>query len=84
MRLLKTLPTLTAVAASAVLASSVLPIGAARAQQPTYVMKISTPTIHDIPDKWAANLAAALEKDSGGKVRHPDGPAGDLSDRRGQ
>ena len=78
MRRLKTLPTLAAVAASAVLASSVLTIGAARAQQPTYVMKISTPTIHDIPDKWAANLAAALEKDSGGRIKVQLYPASQL------
>jgi len=56
-----------AFAAGALLASLVLPIGSAQAQQPI-VMKISTPTIHDIPDTWARNFAAAVEKDSGGRI----------------
>ena len=78
MRVMKNLPVLAAVAAGAVLASSALPHGAARGQQQTYVMKISTPTIHDIPDKWAANFAAALEKDSGGRVKAQLYPASQL------
>jgi len=51
--------------------------GTARAQQP-YVMKISTPTIHDIPDKWSANFAAAVEKDSGGRIKTQLYPASQL------
>ena len=83
MPLLQSLPLLAAAAASAILASSALPNGAARAQQQqiqqqTYVMKISTPTLHDIPDKWAANLAAALEKDSGGRIKVQLYPASQL------
>jgi TRAP-type C4-dicarboxylate transport system substrate-binding protein len=74
--------TLAAVATGAVLASWALPPGAVRAQQQTqqqtYVMKISTPTIHDIPDKWAENLAAALEKDSGGRIKVQLYPASQL------
>lgn len=68
-------PTLIAVGALAV--SLPLPSGAAQAQQ-AYVMKISTPTIHDIPDKWAANYAAALEKDSGGRIKAQLYPASQL------
>jgi TRAP-type C4-dicarboxylate transport system substrate-binding protein len=34
-----------------------------------YVMKISTPTIHDIPDTFANNFGAAIEKDSGGRIK---------------
>ena len=68
--------------AGAVLASSTLPIGLARAQQQAeqkaYVMKISTPTIHDIPDKWAANFASAVEKDSGGRIKVQLYPASQL------
>ena len=78
MRLLKNFSALAAIVAVAVLASSALPIAAARAQQQVFVMKISTPTLHDIPDKWAANLAAALEKDSGGRIKVQLYPASQL------
>ena len=55
-----------------------LPLNAARAQQQPYVMKISTPTIHDIPDTWANNYAAALQKDSGGRIKVEVYPASAL------
>ena len=64
-------------AAGALLSSLALPPGMARAQQP-YMMKISTPTIHDIPDTWANNLGAALEKDSGGRIKVQVYPASQL------
>lgn len=63
-------------AAGAVLLS--LAAAPATAQQKTYVMKISTPTIHDIPDKWSANFAAAVEKDSGGRIKVQLYPASQL------
>lgn len=63
-------------AAGAVLLS--LAAALATAQQKTYVMKISTPTIHDIPDKWSANFAAAVEKDSGGRIKVQLYPASQL------
>ncbi len=66
----------TAVAAGALLALA-LPLGAAQAQQPI-VMKISTPTIHDIPDTWARNFGAAVEKDSGGRIKAEVYPASQL------
>src|SRR5579864_285696 len=82
MRFMKSLPTLAAVATGAVLASSAPPIDAARAQQQTqqqsYVMKISTPTIRDIPNKWMEIFAAALEKDSGGRIKAQFYPASQL------
>ncbi len=82
MRFMKSLPTLAAVATGAVLASLALPIDAARAQQQTeqqsYVMKISTPTIRDIPNKWMEIFAAALEKDSGGRIKTQFYPASQL------
>lgn len=63
-------------AASVVLLSLAAP--PAMAQQKTYLMKISTPTIHDIPDKWSANFAAAVEKDSGGRIKAQLYPASQL------
>jgi TRAP-type transport system periplasmic protein len=66
------------VAAGALLTALALPFGAAPAQQKTYVMKISTPTIHDIPDTWGNRLGAALEKDSGGRIEAKVYPASQL------
>ena len=44
----------------------------------TYELKISTPTIHDVPDKFAANFLAAVEKDSGGRIKGQVYPASQL------
>jgi TRAP-type transport system periplasmic protein len=44
----------------------------------TYVMKITTPTIHAAPDTYARNLAAAVEKDSGGRIKAEVFPASQL------
>src|SRR3984957_8728751 len=66
-----------AVAVGALLALA-LPLSAAQAQQQPIVMKISTPTIHDIPDTWARNFAAAVEKDSGGRIKAEVYPASQL------
>jgi len=52
--------------------------GAALAQEKTFVMKISTPTINDVPDTFAKNLAAALERDSGGRIKGEVYPASQL------
>jgi TRAP-type transport system periplasmic protein len=79
MRLLGTaIGTLASVAAAALVVSLALPLATAQAQQQTYVMKISTPTIHDIPDTWANNFGAALEKDSGGRIKVQVYPASQL------
>jgi TRAP-type C4-dicarboxylate transport system substrate-binding protein len=70
-----------AFAAGAFAAMLTLPWGTwqtAQAQQQTYVMKISTPTIHDIPDTWADNFAAAVEKDSDGRIKAKVYPASQL------
>jgi TRAP-type transport system periplasmic protein len=67
-----------ALAAGALAGLLLLPPASARAQQQTYVMKISTPTIHDIPDKWAENFANAVEKDSGGRIKPQVYPASQL------
>jgi len=55
-----------------------LPLGATQAQQQPYLMKMSTPTIHDIPNKWSEDFAAALEKDSGGRIKTQLYPASQL------
>ncbi len=44
----------------------------------TYVMKISTPTINDVPDTYARNFGAALERDSGGRIKAEVYPASQL------
>ena len=50
----------------------------AQAQQQTYVMKISTPTVNDIPNTWLDGYAAMLEKDSGGRIKIQIFPASQL------
>jgi TRAP-type transport system periplasmic protein len=49
--------------------SAVLTLGAARAQNAPYVMKITTPTIHAAPDIYATNFGNAVERDSGGRIK---------------
>jgi TRAP-type transport system periplasmic protein len=59
----------TALACAALaLALAAAPI-AARAADQTYVMKISLPTLNDAPHQYAKNLAAAVAKDSGGRIK---------------
>ena len=77
-----------AVAAGTFAMSLALALGPARAQAPqaqapqtqdkTYLMKISTPTINAAPDRFARNYAAALEKDSGGRIKAEVYPASQL------
>jgi len=55
-----------------------LSLGAARAQDKIYEMKISTPTINDVPDTYGKNLLAAIEKDSGGRIKGQVYPASQL------
>jgi TRAP-type transport system periplasmic protein len=55
-----------------------LQLGVAQAQDKNYEMKISTPTIHDVPDTFAANFLAAVEKDSGGRIKGQVYPASQL------
>jgi TRAP-type transport system periplasmic protein len=58
-------------------AALLLLLGGAQAQTPI-VMKISTPTINDIPDTFARNFGAAVEKDSGGRIKAEVYPASQL------
>ena len=41
-------------------------------------MKITTPTINDVPDTFAKNFGAAVEKDSGGRIKAEVYPASQL------
>ncbi len=53
-------------------------LGAARAQDKTYTMKISLATINDQIHALAKNFAAAIEKDSGGRIKTEIYPASQL------
>ena len=44
----------------------------------TYVMKVSTPTINDVPDTYARNFGVAIEQDSGGRIKVEVYPASQL------
>jgi TRAP-type transport system periplasmic protein len=44
----------------------------------SYAMKISTPTINDVPDTYARNFGAAVERDSGGRIKVEVYPASQL------
>jgi TRAP-type transport system periplasmic protein len=65
-------------AAGAVALSVVLALGAARADDKTYVMKVTTPTLNDGPHQLAKNFAAAVERDSGGRIKSEVYPASQL------
>jgi TRAP-type C4-dicarboxylate transport system substrate-binding protein len=66
------------IAAGAAVLLMTLTLGAAQAQGNTYVMKISTPTLNAAPDRFANNLAAAIAKDSGGRIKTEVYPASQL------
>jgi len=53
-------------------------LGPAHAQEKTYVMKVTTPTINDGPHLLAKNFAAAVERDSGGRIKGEVYPASQL------
>jgi TRAP-type transport system periplasmic protein len=53
-------------------------LGAAQAQDKTFVMKVTTPTINDAPHLLAKNFAAAVERDSGGRIKSEVYPASQL------
>jgi TRAP-type C4-dicarboxylate transport system substrate-binding protein len=52
--------------------------GAAHAQDKTYAMKITLPTLGDPSYMFAKNYAAAVEKDSGGRIKPEIYPASQL------
>jgi TRAP-type transport system periplasmic protein len=67
-----------ALAAGAIVLSSMLASGTALAQDKTYAMKITLPTLNDPSYVFAKNYAAALERDSGGRIKPEIYPASQL------
>ena len=67
-----------AFAAAAFVLSLTLTFGAADAQDKTYVMKITLPTLNDTPHLFTKNFAAAVERDSGGRIKAEVYPASQL------
>jgi len=67
-----------AVAGGAFALSLLVALGAARADDKTYVMKITLPTLNDAPHALAKNFAAAVERDSGGRIKAEIYPASQL------
>jgi TRAP-type C4-dicarboxylate transport system substrate-binding protein len=65
-------------AAAAAFWSLTLTLGAAQTQDKTYVMKISLPAINDPSHLFAKNYAAAIERDSGGRIKTEIYPASQL------
>ena len=67
-----------AAGASVLAVALALTFGAAQAQDKTYVMKITLPTINDAPHQFAKDFAALVEKDSGGRIKGEVYPASQL------
>jgi len=65
-------------AAGTAILSSALALSAATAQDKTYAMKITLPTLNDPSYFFAKNYAAAVEKDSGGRIKTEIYPASQL------
>jgi TRAP-type C4-dicarboxylate transport system substrate-binding protein len=59
----------TAAACGVIVLSLLPPLGAASAQDKTYTMKITLPTLNDPSHNFAKAYAEALEKDSGGRIK---------------
>jgi TRAP-type C4-dicarboxylate transport system substrate-binding protein len=57
---------------------SALICGSAQAQDKTFIMKVTLPTINDAPHQFAKDFAAAVEKDSGGRIKAEVYPASQL------
>jgi TRAP-type C4-dicarboxylate transport system substrate-binding protein len=67
-----------AAGASVMALALALTFGAAQAQDKTYVMKVTLPTINDAPHQYAKDFAALVEKDSGGRIKGEVYPASQL------
>jgi TRAP-type C4-dicarboxylate transport system substrate-binding protein len=65
-------------AALSMVLATVLTASTARADDKIYVMKISTSTINDTPHLVSKNLGAAIERDSGGRIKAEIYPASQL------
>src|SRR5580698_9458312 len=55
-----------------------LTVGTAQAQDKTFTMKITTPTLNAALDLYAKALAPMIEKDSGGRIKVEVYPASQL------
>jgi len=66
------------VAAGTLVLSLVMTLTAARADDKTYVMKITLPTVNEAQHQLAKNYAAAVERDSGGRIKAEVYPASQL------
>jgi len=64
--------------AGAFVLSIALTLGQGQAQDKTFVMKISLPTINDTPHLFAKNYASAIERDAGGRIKPGIYPASQL------
>ena len=67
-----------AIAAAASVLTLALAGGVAQAQDKTFVMKITTPTIHAVLDQYGKAFGDAVEKDSGGRIKAQLYPASQL------
>ncbi|HTZ01799.1 MAG TPA: TRAP transporter substrate-binding protein [Xanthobacteraceae bacterium] len=67
-----------AAAAAAGVLTLTLALGPAQAQDKTFVMKITTPTIHAVLDEYGKAFGEAVEKDSGGRIKFQLYPASQL------
>jgi TRAP-type C4-dicarboxylate transport system substrate-binding protein len=65
-------------AAGACIMLLALTLGVARAEDKTYVMKLSTATINDAQHEWCRRFVAMVEKDSGGRIKGEIYPASQL------
>src|SRR5579863_8840606 len=66
-------------AAGACILLLALTLGAAQAaEDKTYVMKLGTATINDAQHEWCKRFVAAVEKDSGGRIKGEIYPASQL------
>jgi len=66
------------VALVALLVSLALQLTSAHAEDKTYVMKITLPTINEAQHQLAKNFAVAVERDSGGRIKGEIYPASQL------
>jgi TRAP-type C4-dicarboxylate transport system substrate-binding protein len=71
-----------AAAAGALVLSVAVTLGTAQAQDKTFTMKITLPTMNETQHQVAKNFAAAVEKDSGGRIKaeiYPNSQLGAIS-----
>ncbi len=71
-------PVSVVLAVAAFAAGFLLTPSMARAQDKTFVMKLSTATVNDTQHEWLRRFAAAVEKDSGGRIKPEIYPASQL------